>query len=199
MPDDGDRFKEASMKVWAVVTLALIMAGSVEAVSFGDEQVVKDASGKMLAVVVVCSDCRDAKAAKNCHSGVEQGWLDGKACGRCLVDANANARFPYSQELHFAGKLIDDAGQPVQNRFVKLYMANGWSVRTATSDAGTFRLLLGPTEKRTSKSPLVTDLGVRVDLAKSTGPDYAILMLPESYKPCAAPATGPHAPRKKKE
>ena len=186
------------MKVWGVLALALTMAGSVGAASLGDAHVVQDATGKTLAVVVVCSDCRDAQAPNNCHSGIEEGWLDGKACGRCLVDANANTRFQYSQDLHFTGKLIDGAGRPVKDRFVKLSMANGWAVRTRTSDEGTFRLLLGPTEKRTSKSPVVTDLGVRVDLAKSNGPDYAILMLPESYKPCAAPTAKPPALHNKK-
>ena len=71
---------------------------------------------------------------------------------------------------------------------MKMYMANGWTVRTRTTDQGTFRLMLGATGEHKFPAPLVTNLGVRVDSVKGSDANYALFLLPPSYKPCSAEA-----------
>ena len=188
------------MKLGRMVGLTImVMAAATQAMAAGNAQPVKDPDGKTLAVVVSCDSCQSASdgSTKQCHSGVEEGWLNGTPCGKCMLSENAGKPVPYPYDLHFTGKLVDDSGNPMKGRFLKLFLANGWTVRTRTSDQGVFRLMLGATEDRKSKQPLVTDLGTQRDL--STGTEYyALFLLPESYKPCAAQAAGPAAVKERK-
>lgn len=187
------------MKLWRMGVLIIVMtAATTRAGSPPDVQPIKDADGNTLGVLVVCNDCQSPAAAskKACHGGAEEGWRDGNPCGKCLLAANYGVQFKYPYDLHLTGTLTDAAGQPVKDRFVKMFLANGWSVRTKTSAEGTFRLTLGATDTRKAKLPLVTDLGVRVDSVKGTDPYYAIFLLPESYKPCVPEAAKPD-PKKK--
>ena len=181
------------MKLWWVAALGIVMATATTRASTPPAvQPVKDADGNSFGVLVVCNDCQSAAAGskKGCDGGAEEGWLDGRPCGKCLLTANYAAQLQYPYDLHVTGKLTNDEGQPVKDRFVKLFMANGWTVRTKTSDQGMFRLTLGATQERKAKQPLVVDLGVRVDSVKGSDPHYAIFLLPESYKPCT-PEAGP--------
>ncbi len=187
------------MKVWRLVAVSALLASASRAADTGAEQIVKDQAGKTLAVVVLCSDCQSPPGeSKACHTGTEDGWLNGKRCGKCLLSANPQARYEYGQDLHLTGRLIDAEGAPVKNRFVKLYMTNGWTVRTRTSDEGAFRLMLGATVERSHQAPVVTDLGAHVDVASGSGPDYAVFLLPDGYKPCLAGPKERPAQRKKK-
>jgi len=150
---------------------------------------VKDPEGKTLAVVVDCSSCKspDAKSGK-CDTGAENGFNDGKPCGKCLLDANYPTRIPYAYDLQFMGYLKDENGQPLKGKFVRLYLPNTWTVRTRTADDGMFRLLLGATVERKGKAQLIK-LGDRVMPKDSTAPEYSLFMLPENYKPCGPNST----------
>ncbi len=188
------------MKLWWVAALSMVMASvAIEAAAAPGEKEIKAEDGQTLAVAVVCSSCQSAKgkAKGPCDGGGEQGWLDGQPCGKCLLESNYGTTLRHSSDLHLTGKLVDRAGKPVASRFVKLFLANGWSVRTKTSDQGTFRLMLGATAERTSRKPLVTDLGNLVDARKGTDLQFAIYLLPPSYKPCAEAASAPEKPKKK--
>jgi hypothetical protein len=149
------------------------------------QDLVKDPSGHTLAVVLDCNSCADPAKGKNCESGVENGFNDGKACGQCLLDANFPTRIAYPYDLQFMGYLKDENGQPLKGKFVRLYLPNTWTVRTRTLDDGMFRLLLGATAER--KGPgLVIKLGDRVMRKDSKAAEYALYMMPETYKPCPA-------------
>jgi hypothetical protein len=147
---------------------------------------VKDPDGNTLAVVVDCNTCADPAKGKTCESGAETGFLDGKPCGKCLLDANFPVRIPYAYDLQFLGYLKDENGQPLKGRFVRLYLPNTWTVRTRTLDDGMFRLLLGATTERKGKG-LVIQLGNRTMRKDSKAPEYALFMLPPDYKPCPPP------------
>lgn len=152
---------------------------------------VKDPDGNTLAVVLDCNSCKDpsAKGAK-CETGAENGFLDGKPCGKCLLDANYPTRIPYAYDLQFMGYLKDENGQPLKGKFVRLYLPNTWTVRTRTTDDGLFRLLLGATVERKGKA-LVIKLGDRIARKDSKSTEYALFMLPEHYKPCGSPQGEP--------
>lgn len=105
-----------------------------------------------------------------------------------MITENYGAHFAYPYDLHFRGKLVDAQGQPIKNRFVKVFMANGWSIRTKTSDDGTYRLMLGATAERKSSTPLVVDLGTRLDAPEQNKEYYAMFVLPDGYKACPAAA-----------
>lgn len=177
------------MKLWWRAALITMMAtATAGAASQPDVQPIKDGEGSTFGVLVLCNDCPSGASKKGCHTGAEEGWLEGKPCGKCMLAANYGAQLKYPYDLHVTGTLSDPDGKPVKDRFVKLFLANGWSVRTKTSAQGTFRLTLGATETRKAKQPLVTDLGTRVDSIKGADPYYAIFLLPESYKPCSPEA-----------
>jgi len=171
-----------------IVTLATALSRAA-----ADILPVRDEDGNTLAVVVVCSECQSPTTAKTCAGGTEHGWLDGKPCGQCLLQQNAVATMTYPYDLHFTGTLVDATGAPLKNRFVKLFMANGWSVKTRTSESGTFRLMLGATLTRKSKTPLVTDLGKRLDTRPADDAQYALFFLPAHFTPCPPGADKPPA------
>jgi hypothetical protein len=171
---------------WMAVLGMVMATTTTRAATAPDVLPIKDSEGTTFGVLVVCNDCQSTSGAakKTCHGGAEEGWMDGKPCGKCMLTANFGARFSYPYDLHVTGTLVDPAGQPVKNRFVKLFLANGWTVRTKTTDQGSFRLTLGAIQARKSKEPLVTDIGTRVDSVKGNDPYYAIFLLPASYQSC---------------
>ena len=166
--------------IGVVVFLSLAYALPAHAAS----DLVKDPDGKTLAVVIDCNSCQDSAKGKNCQTGADAGYSDGKACGKCLLDANFPTRIPYGYDLQFLGYLKDENGQPLKGKFVRLYLPNTWTVRTRTLDDGLFRLLLGATAERKGKG-LVIKLGDRTMRKDSKASEYALFMLPPDYKPCA--------------
>lgn len=189
------------MKVWWLVALSVLTGTAAAHSAVPPNSVdIKDEEGRTVAVVVVCNECRSETtgAAKTCPGGVEQGWLNGAPCGKCMLEENAGEELRYAFDLHITGTLNDQQGQPVKQRFVKLFMANGWSVRTQTSDQGTFRVVLGAMERRTPRKALTADLGTRVDARPATGEEYfTLFMLPPGYKPCPPAAARPHPGKRK--
>ena len=176
------------MRLMGVLVLMLV---SLVAPAGATTDLVKDPDGNTLAVVVDCNSCQNpaAKGAK-CETGAEDGFLDGKPCGKCLLDANYPTRIPYAYDLQFMGYLKDENGQPLKGKFVRLYLPNTWTVRTRTTDDGLFRLLLGATVERKGKAQIIK-LGDRIMPKDSKAPEYALFMLPENYKPCGAAKAEP--------
>jgi len=168
--------------IGTVVVVVLAASASARAASTP----VKDPDGKTIAVVVDCNTCQDPAKGKNCESGTDGGFENGKPCGKCLLDANFPTRIPYAYDLQFLGHLKDENGQPLKGRFVRLYLPNTWTVRTRSLDDGMFRLLLGATAERKGKG-LVIDLGDRTMRKDTKLSEYALYMLPPDYKPCAPP------------
>ena len=186
------------MKLWGMVALSVMLASwAVDAAQVPSEQPIKDTDGTTLAVVVVCNDCQAAKG-KTCNTGVEDGWMDGAPCGKCLLQSNLHEAIKYPYDLQIAGTLTDSDGNPVKDRFVKAFLPNGWAIRARTSDKGIFRLLLGATAARKSNKPLLTDIGTRIDAQSAQDAYYAIFLMPPSYKPCAADAMATPALKSKK-
>lgn len=179
------------MKLRWMAALSLMMATSVAQAAQSNEVEVKGKDGESLAKAVVCSDCQSAASKDKCHSGRDSGWLNGKPCGKCLLEVNGPGILRYPYDLHFTGTLVDNAGEPVTNRFVKVFLPNGWGVRTKTSDKGTFRVMLGATADHKGTEPVITDLGKRVDVQKGDAAQYSIYLLPSAYKPCPADAAKP--------
>jgi hypothetical protein len=168
----------------ALGLVVLVSAVPVHAV----QDLIKDPDGKTLAVVLDCNSCADPGKGPSCYSGAENGFLDGKACGKCLLDANFPTRIPYPYDLQLIGYLKDENGKPLKGKFVRLHLPNTWTVRTRTLDDGMFRLLLGATAERKGKG-LVIKLGDRVVPTGNTAAEYALFMMPDPFKPCgAAPA-----------
>lgn len=192
------------MKVWVTAAVGIVVASIAAQAAPPNAQIIQDDSGRQLATLAVCSDCRSADGGKGCHTGVEHGWLDGQACGRCLLDANYGWHYQSPNALVFVGTLTNAAGQPVKERYVKLFLANGWSVRGRTTDDGSFRMMLGASEPGARKKSVVIDVGTRIDSPKNNDPksNYAMYLLPAPYKPCSAqPTPAPaqdHAGKKKK-
>ncbi|MBX3023476.1 hypothetical protein KF840_01060 [bacterium] len=182
------------MRLMGVLVLMLV---SLVAPAGATTDLVKDPDGKTLAVIVDCNSCQNpaSKGAK-CETGAENGFNDGKPCGKCLLDANYPTRIPYAYDLQFTGHLKDENGEPLKGKFVRLYLPNTWTVRTRTTDDGTFRLLLGATVERKGKAQII-NLGDRVMPKDSKAAEYALFMLPENYKPCggATPKAEPPPPR----
>ncbi len=162
--------------------VCLMLACALPALATSDP--VKDPDGKPLAVVLDCNSCPGGKG-KNCSTGAENGFIDTKPCGKCLLDSNFPTRIQYGYDIQFIGYLKDENGQPLKGKFVRLYLPNTWTVRTRTLDDGLFRLLLGATAERKGKG-LVVKLGDRVMPKDSKAAEYALFMLPPDYKPCAA-------------
>ena len=167
------------MRSIAVALLVVVFALPAHAGS----ELVKDPEGNTLAVVIDCNSCDDPKNGKNCEGGVDSGFFEGKPCGKCLLDANFPTRIPYAYDLQFLGYLKDESGQPLKNKFVRLYLPNTWTVRTRTMDDGLFRLLLGATVDRKGKG-LVIKMGDKTMPKDSKLGEYALYMLPPTYKPC---------------
>ena len=181
------------------IVFGLMMTAQIApAENVSDVQAVKGPDGATLAVMIQCNSCAASTgASKKCHTGAEEGYLNGQPCGKCMITENFGKPLPYPYDLHFSGVLVDADGKPIKDRFVKVFMANGWNIRTRTSDVGTYRLMLGATAERKSTTPVVIDLGTRVDDPKETKDYYAMFMLPEGYKACAAPpAKGQKAKKK---
>jgi len=171
------------MKVrWTVVVIAGLVGWLARAGIAADEIPFKGKAGESLGIVVLCNDCQSG-AGKQCLTGAEEGWLNGKACGKCLLESNWGTPPQSPYDMHITGTLVDAANKPIKDRFVKLFLANGWGVRTRTGEDGTFRLTLGATMERKGE-PAVLDIGTRVDAVKGADPHYAIFLLPNPYKPC---------------
>jgi hypothetical protein len=198
------------MKVsWMVGLHIVAVAVAARVIAAENTQLIKDADGNTVGVLVICSSCQSSDgSAKDCQTGVQEGWLNGKPCGKCMLVGNAGQGLHHAYDLHFTGKLVDTTGAPRKDRFVSLFLPNGWTVRTRSGDDGGFRLMLGATESRKSRNPLLVDLGTRVD-AQPGKEAYSLYALPESYRPCAPTAATPaqqkdrqtlgHKPRSKKQ
>ena len=178
------------MQTWLlmVVLASLVtVAQGAQAESAPNVQPLKSPDGATLGLIVQCNSCASATGdPKKCLNGVEEGYLAAQPCGKCMITENYGTTLAYPYDLHFLGKLVDAQGQPVKDRFVKMFLANGWNVRSRTGQDGAFRLMLGATAERKSSKPLVTDLGTRVDSPKDNKDYYAIFLLPEGYKACSA-------------
>jgi len=133
------------------------------------------------------------------YGGSEESVIGADHCGKCLIDANWGTFLRYPYDLHIKGTLLDDGGKPVENMMVEFFLPNGWTIKTRTSKTGYFRILMGATEERLSKEPLVLDVGTRRMKKGSKMPYYAIYMMPDPFKPCAVEAQKKPAPVKKKK
>lgn len=165
-----------------LMAVALLVVGLAPA-AYADSALVKDPEGNTLAIVIDCNSCEDPAKGKNCEGGVDSGFFEGKPCGKCLLDANFPTRIPYAFDLQFVGYLKDESGQPLKNKFVRMYLPNTWTVRTRTTDDGLFRLLLGATVDRKGKG-LVVKIGDKTMPKASKLGEYALYMLPPNYKQC---------------
>lgn len=172
------------MRLTGVLVLLVLVVGSRVYAAASD--LVKSPDGKVLAIVLDCNTCQDPTKGKNCESGTDTGFNDGKPCGKCLLDANFPTRIPYGYDLQFIGYLKDETGQPLKGKFIRLFLPNTWTVRTRTLDDGMFRLLLGATAERQGKG-LVINLGDRTMRKDSKAPEYALFMLPPDFKHCEPP------------
>ena len=179
------------MKWYGSVGITLFVATmATQAHAGGQVQPIKDPNGNTLAVVVNCDSCKTASEGKGtpCVAGADDGWLDGQPCGRCLLAANAQQGLMFGYDIHIVGKLVDGAGNPLKERFVKMFTPAGWSMRARTTDDGSFHFIMGATAERKSQSPVLSDVGTHADTAKGT-PYYTFFLLPESFQQCpAAPA-----------
>jgi hypothetical protein len=165
-----------------IVAISLILAsGAVLAV----EQKVVGPNGKTIGLILDCNSCKNPEEGKDCESGVQDGFHDGKRCGQCLMTANFGTRLLYPYDLYFSGNLQQPDGTPLADEFVRLYLPNTWTVRTRTTEKGFFRLVLGATQDREG-SEVQVDLGTRTRKKAEGASDYALYMLPENYKPCPA-------------
>lgn len=183
------------MQLWWALILVLLAGSAGRATASQDAIELKDETGKTQAVLVICNDCRDGGGAgKTCSSGVEDGWLDGQPCGQCLIRKNAGSDLKYDHDLHISGKLQDETGKPIAQQFVKLFLSNGWTVRSATSEQGNFRMVLGSIQPGKGKPPVVKDLGVRVESRKQSAVGaFSMFLLQPSYQPCPPEAAAPPA------
>lgn len=149
------------------------------------QDTVKDPDGKTMFVVVDCRQCADPAKSETCETGVPVGTLDGAPCGGCLIDANLSARPRFGYDVTLRGLLTNEKGEPVKNHFVKLYTPS-FGVRTKTTSSGAFYLRIGASADRKSKTPVIHDLGTRTLRQDSKSSEYAIFLLPDGYKACAA-------------
>jgi hypothetical protein len=169
------------MKQMKVVVMLLVLASSAWAVTIKDEQRIKDPNGKTIAVLVTCEKCERGE----CMRGVDSGSWEGQPCGECFIKSNYGYRIGYGYDLSLNGRLQDAKGQPIGSQFVKLSMPNGWTVTTRTTSDGAFRMTLGATLERVSKTPIEMNVGT-FTFKKGKGREDAFnfYMLPEQFKPC---------------
>lgn len=178
------------MRMVGLLMVALLPA--VASSALGARDALKGPDGKTLAVVLDCNSCK--AGGDKCFGGLEDGFHEGSRCGQCLIKANYGKGIPLASDVIILGKLKDEDGNPVTGKFVRLFLPNTWSVRTRTSDKGTFILRLGPSGRRQSKKPLSLDLGERRIGKDSKAGTYVLFMLPEDYKPCAPEAESSKKP-----
>jgi len=164
---------------------AFMVLGVAIGTAYGAEQKVADPAGKAIGVILDCNSCKDPSSGKDCASGVEDGFHDGKRCGKCLIEANFGTKLLYANDLWMTGTLLDKDGAPLKDQFIRLFLPNTWTVRTRSSAQGFFRLLLGATLDRQGE-PIKVDLGKRTRLKDGSEGDYALYMLPLDYKPCVS-------------
>ncbi len=170
------------MKWWTVLVAVFGLAAPVLAESHAPVPV-KGPDGKQVAVIVTCNDCENPNKA-GCFPGAENGYLDGKPCGQCYLIEGDRKVLAQPFDLHVTGKITDAEGKAVKDRFLKLFLPNGWGHRTRTGDDGTFHLLLGATAERTSKEPVTVNLGTLHDSIGTNDEFFALYMLPTNFAPC---------------
>lgn len=175
------------MKKWWIAVLGLIVASVTQAAAQGTRLDVKDAEGKTLGHVVLCSSCKtaDGGGGEKCHEGAEHGWLDGKPCGACLLQSNWGVMIRHPRDLVVTGRLVLADGTPATKHYAKMFLPNGWGARTQANEDGAFRLRMGATEKRETGDPLAIDLGDRVDVTHEGNEQFSIFLLPDAFAPCA--------------
>lgn len=145
---------------------------------------VKGKDGKTYALILTCNDCQNG-SGKSCFEGAEEGFWKGRPCGKCLLRANGGKLVEVPFDVHVTGILTDPEGVPRKERFVKLFMQNGWGHRTRTFDDGRFRIIMGATVERKGKDPLIVDLGRLVDQQKDDKDLYfALYYMSPDFKPC---------------
>jgi hypothetical protein len=165
-----------------VVGCALaLVAGVAEAkIPVSEEMKVKDSEGNVFAVVV---DCPQSDPT---FGGSENGTIGPDRCGQCLIEANWGTMVKYPYDLHIKGTLLDEGGKPIANRMIEFFLPNGWVVKTRTAENGYFRILLGATSERKSQDPLTTDIGTKRMRKDDKAEYYALFLLQDRFKPCAA-------------
>jgi hypothetical protein len=153
------------------------------------QDLVKDPKGKTLAVIQDCSTCKDEQG-KDCVAGKETGYSGGADCGQCLLEANFGTRIGYPYDVHIVGKLKDETGKPMGNKFVQVSLPNTWRIRTRTQEDGSYRIMLGATlPKAKSTDLLVVDLGTRtMPSTEGSAGQYSLFMLQDGYKACSKDA-----------
>jgi hypothetical protein len=167
------------------LSILVFLISFVPVVAQAKQDLVKDPKGKTLAIILDCNSCK-AEQGKDCQGGRESGYSDGADCGQCLLEANFGTRIGYPYDLHIVGKLKDEAGKPLANRFVQVSLPNTWRIRTRTLDDGAFRLMLGATlPKAKSDDLIVVDLGTRTMSSSGDATQYSFFMLQDGHKPCA--------------
>ena len=164
-----------------VVALAVALSAAVaEAkISVSDSNKVKDSEGNVYAVVIDCP------LPDPTYGGAEEGTIGPDRCGQCLVEANWGAPLKYPYDLHIRGTMVDETGKPLKGKMLQFFLPNGWTVKTRTADNGYFRILLGATDERKSKDPLMTDIGTKKMRSDTKADYYAMFLMPENFKPCA--------------
>lgn len=166
--------------IWLSIALLAILPAGAQA----KRDVVKDPEGKTVGVFLDCDSCKEA-GDEACESGAEDGFQDGVPCGQCLINANYGSALISAYDLHIFGFLKDESGDPVEGRFVRLYMPKGWTVRTRSVRGGLFILRVGATMTRKSTEPIVVKLGDRKVKKDSDRGQYSLFLLRDDYQPCA--------------
>ncbi len=168
-------------RLFGIVVACLLIASAALA---RDPIPVKDKDGKTYALIVLCNDCR-TPSEQRCFDGAEEGFWKGKSCGKCLLRANGGRLVEVPYDVHVTGVLTDEQGNPRKERFVKLFMQNGWGHRTRTFDDGRFRIIMGATVERKAKEPLIVDVGRLIDQQKDNKDLYfAFYYMSPDFQPC---------------
>lgn len=174
------------MKMWWIVALGLTVASVADAGQLGSRFDLKNAEGDVLGQLLLCSTCKTAadQGDKSCIEGAENGWLDGQACGSCLLKSNWGVMVRHARDLLITGKLVLADGRPAKKHYVKLFLPNGWGARTQADDNGRFRLRMGATAEREKGDPLTIDLGERVDVPHEGENQFSLYLMPDSFAAC---------------
>ena len=175
------------MKTWWILALSAVAITSA-AHAAPVEVSLKDENGKVLAVAVVCGECKAGEqGSKKCYDGATKGWLGDKPCGDCLLESNWGVLIRYPRDLAVIGRLVKEDGQPAAKHYVKMFLPNGWSVRSQTKEDGTFRMKMGATAERVKGETLILDVGDRVDKLRSGTEQFSFYLMPDAYNSCSAP------------